>query len=117
MQVEALAQHPRVVGQQEVVQDQVQSNTATLEVEERGSGTDYTGQDKNSPWECWGRRLTSFRCMTCVSPSTTPYQSSQRRLLAAKEANRFMCSVIREHFNDLYMVWEVVGGNEKHIIK
>lgn len=37
MQVEALAQHPRVVGQQEVVQDQVQGNTATLDqvLEER----------------------------------------------------------------------------------
>lgn len=45
--------------------------------------------------------LTSLRSMTSVSPRTTPYQRSQSELLAAKEANRFMCSVIREHFSDL----------------
>lgn len=51
--------------------------------------------NKNNKW------ITLFSASTSGSGTTARYHSNHSELLAANEANKFMCIVIRAHFNDL----------------
>jgi len=98
VQIESLAEHPRVVGQQEVVQSDVQDHAAHLRSQRHAEIG--TGVESQLDIRQVGP-LTGLWCSSSVFGMTRRYQTSQSELLAAKEANRFMCSVMRAHFRDL----------------
>lgn len=63
--------------------------------------------------------LTGLWCSSSEFGMTSRYQTSHSELLAANEANRFMCSVMRAHFRDLFnrktnmrieLLWPAICG-------
>jgi len=95
MQIETLAQHPRIVGQQKIVQYYVKCHTiALLEI----TIPHMIIVAFETSYFCL---LTGLFCTISALAITTRYQMSHNELLAANELNKCMCSVMRAHFKDL----------------